>query len=180
MITGSLARRYARALMDIGLEAGTYEALGADVRRFAAAFAGSEELSSTLSNPAFPRADRRAVIEQVLLRLGAAPVVRNFLLLLLDRERIAHVGDISRELDAFIDREVGRIRATVTAAQPLTPSQELQLRKSLEALSGKRVEMETHHDPELLGGVVAQVGDLLYDGSLRTQLARMRERLAAA
>lgn len=177
MISGSVARRYAKALMELGLEHGNYERLGRELRALAKAIRSSHDLQLTLTNPAFPRGDREKVLRAVLDRIGAAQEVVNFTRLLLDRERLAQLPDMSRELDAMIDERAGRIAATVTSAVPLTPAQEQALLQRLEALSGKKVQMQVVHDPNLLGGLVAKVGDVLYDGSLRTQLERMRDEL---
>jgi F-type H+-transporting ATPase subunit delta len=177
MSTGSVARRYARAMMTIGAETSTYEKLGREVRSLAGAMRSSEELTTTLSNPAIPRSDRRRVLEAVAVRVGASKTTIHFAFLLLDRERIGALPDVSRELDAMIDDKAGRARAEVVSAEPLTPAQEGQLKKVLEQVSGRSVQMQKREDPELLGGVVAKVGDLLYDGSLRSQLERMRQTL---
>lgn len=178
MPTGSIARRYARALMGIGVEDGTYEAMGRQLGVLARAMKSSQELSETLSNPVFPRADRRKVLKAILERIQATKTVESFTMLLLDRERLAVLPDISRELDRMIDERAGRIAAEVVSAQPLTEGQVSQLKAALEKLSGKQVELARREDPELLGGVVAKVGDIVYDGSLRTQLAQMRTSLA--
>lgn len=177
MSSGSLARRYAKALLGIGAEDGSLEQIGRDVRALASAMKSSEELQSTLTNPAFPRADREKVVRAILQRVGASPTVDSFVRLLLDRERLAAVPDISRELDAMIDEQAGRVKAVVTSASPLTPAQRDQISQRLAAMTGKTILLETREDPELLGGVVAKVGDVVYDGSLRTQLQQMRDRL---
>jgi F-type H+-transporting ATPase subunit delta len=137
----------------------------------------SPELKETLSNPAFPRDDRRKVLEALLRRAVASPVTRNFTLLLLDRDRLGVLPDVSRELSRMIDEKAGRTSATVTSAKPLTPAQLTKLKQELEKLSGKTVTVEKAEDPSLLGGVVAKVGDIVYDGSLRTQLEKMRQSL---
>jgi F-type H+-transporting ATPase subunit delta len=177
MITGSLARRYARAVLAIGVDTGKFEPLGNEIADIARAMSKSPELADTLTNPVFKRAQRRKVLDQVLQRLGASTTTRNFCHLLLDRERIGALPDIARELSAMIDDKAGRIQATVTSAAELSPAQTQQLRQALERASGKQVEMQTSMDPALLGGVVAQLGDTRYDGSLRTQLVRLREQL---
>jgi F-type H+-transporting ATPase subunit delta len=177
MVAGSLARRYARALMDIGVDQGRYERLGGELRSLAGAFKASTELQAALTNPAFPRSDREKILRAILERIGAADVVVNFARLLLERERIAALPDISRELDAMIDDKVGRVAAVISSATPLSLGQQEEVVAALEKISGKKVLAETRTDPALLGGVVAQIGDVLYDGSLRTQLAQMRQRL---
>lgn len=174
----SIARRYAKALMEIGVADGSFERLGREVGDLARAIKASPELVSTMTNPAFDRADREKVLRAVLQRLGASQTVVNATRLLLDRERIANLPDISRELDAMIDEKAGRVAAQVTSAAPLDDGQKQRLTVALERMSGKKVEMQVAHDPALLGGVVAQVGDTIYDGSLRTQLEKMKQTLA--
>lgn len=177
MSSGSLARRYARALLGLGLEEKNLEQLGKEVGSLAAAVTESAELAETLSNPAFPRSDREKILLAVLDKLKARKTTINFTRLLLDRERVGALPDISRELDAMIDEHAGRVRAVVTSAKPLTSAQLSRLVKALEQLSGKKILVETREDSALLGGVIAQVGDQVYDGSLRTQLRQMRSAL---
>lgn len=174
----SIARRYAKALLDIGIEDGNYERIGREVASLARAMKTSAELVETVTNPAFPRDEREKVLRAVLQRLGASQTVVNFTRLLLDRERMNVLGDISRELDAMIDERAGRVAALVRSAAPLDAAQKARLTQTLEKMSGKKVQMVVEHDPELLGGVVAKVGDMVYDGSLRTQLENLRNQLA--
>ena len=175
MISGSLARRYARALLELGIDKGSHEKLSAEVDDLAATYAGSRDLGEALTNPVFPRAKRREVLEAVLARVGVSPETRNFTLLLLDRERIAFLPAIARELRAMVDDKLGRVRATVTSARPLPPDHVQEIQASLEKASGKRVLLDKTEDPSLIGGVIAKLGDVVYDGSVRTQLERMRE-----
>lgn len=178
MAAGSLARRYARALLELGIEQKNLEALGKEVTDLADAVASSRELAETLANPAFPRSDREKILTAVLARLGASQTTVNFTRLLLDRERVTALPDIARELATLIDEHAGRERAVVTSARPLSSSQLSRLVKALEELSGKKILAETREDPSLIGGVVAQVGDQVYDGSLRTQLRQLRGSMA--
>jgi F-type H+-transporting ATPase subunit delta len=178
MSAGSLARRYAKALMAIGTDDGTYERIGKDVAALASAMKASEELKDVLSNPAFPRDDREKIVRGILQRIGASQTVVNFVRLLLDRERMGALVDISRELNSMINEKSGQLTAEVTSASALSPDQQSKLVASLEKLSGKKIKLETKEDPELLGGVVAKVGDLVYDGSLKSQLKALQRSLA--
>jgi F-type H+-transporting ATPase subunit delta len=177
MVTGSLARRYARAVLEIGTANGTLDKLGADLRSLAKAMHESAELVTALINPAIRRADRRRVIDGLLDRIGAAPHTRNLVYLLLDGERLSSVAAISREVDAMIEAKAGRMSAEVTSARPLDASQLSQIINALEKLSGKKVAVTRREDPALLGGIVAKLGDTVYDGSLRTQLRTLRDEL---
>jgi len=177
MIAGSLARRYARAVMAIGIDSGKYEPLGNEINDLVKAMQSSAELADLLVNPLFKRSQRRAVLDKIMVRLGASTTTKNFCYLLLDKERIGGLPDIARALSTMIDDKIGRVKATVTSAQPLSALQLQQLKQALEKSSGKTVEMDKRENPDLLGGVIAQLGDTRYDGSLRTQLDRMRDDL---
>jgi F-type H+-transporting ATPase subunit delta len=177
MVTGSLARRYARAVLEIGSANGNLDKLGADLRALAKAMHDSAELVTVLTNPAIRRADRRRVIDGLLQAVGATPHSKNLVYLLLDGERMGSLEAISREVDSMIEAKSGRMTAEVTSAKPLDPEQLGQITAALEKLSGKKVAVTKREDPSLLGGVVAKLGDTVYDGSLRTQLRTLRDEL---
>jgi F-type H+-transporting ATPase subunit delta len=177
MVTGSLARRYARAILEIGTAKGNLDKLGLDLRSLAKAMHDSAELQTALTNPAIRRADRRRVLDGLLQRIAADPNSKNLVYLLLDGERLAWLPAISREVDAMIEAKAGRMLAEVTSARPLDAAQLKQITAALEKLSGKKVAVTKREDPSLLGGVVAKLGDTVYDGSLRTQLRTLRDEL---
>lgn len=177
MVTGSLARRYARAVLALGQAHGNLDQLGAELRTLARAMKESVELVSSLTNPAIRRADRRRVIDALLQRVGASPHTKHLVYILLDGERLASLPSISREVDAMIEARSGRISAEVTSARPLEAGELGQITAALEQLSGKQVSVTRREDPSLLGGVVAKMGDTVYDGSLRTQLRNLRDEL---
>lgn len=173
MASGSLSRRYAKAVIELG----STDKIGLDLRTLAKAMKESAELQTVLTNPAIRRADRRKVLDALLQRIASNPLTKNLVYLLLDGERLSELPGISRELDAMIEAKGGRITAEVTSAKPLDPAQLTQITAALEKLSGKKVTISKKEDPDLLGGVVAKVGDRVYDGSLRTQLRNLREEL---
>jgi F-type H+-transporting ATPase subunit delta len=177
MVTGSLARRYAKAVMDLGEAGKNLDKMSSDLDSLAKAMKDSDELQTVLTNPAIRRADRRRVIDGLLERIGAQPLTKNLIYLLLDSERLSSVPAIAREVAAMIQAKSGRISAEITSATALDASQVHQITVALEKLSGKKVDVSKREDPELLGGVVAKVGDVVYDGSLRTQLRSIRDEL---
>ena len=177
MASGSLARRYAKAVIEIGQANNILDKMGADLRSLAKAMKDSAELQSVLTNPAIRRADRRRVIDGLLQAIGAQPLTKNLVYLLLDSERMSSVPSISREVDAMIEARSGRVTAEVTSAKPLEIAQLTEITVALEKLSGKKVTVTKHEDESLLGGVIAKLGDTVYDGSLRTQLRNLRDDL---
>ena len=174
---GAVARRYARALFDIGVDSGKFEALGQEIGDLATLWAASPELRQALENPVFRPSEKRAVLEQILPRVAPTPEVRRLALLLLERRRILLLPAIAQAYRDFADAHTGRVRARVISAEPLAPPALERVRQSLEARTGKKVIVETAVDPALIGGVVAQVGDLVLDGSVRTQLSDLRQKL---
>ena len=180
MITGSIARRYAKAVMELGAANNSTDKLGADLHALAGALKTSAELVTVLNNPAIRRADRKRVLDALLHAHRRADAAHEEPHLLAARRRRAHeqyLEGISREVDAMIAAKSGRVVAEVTSAKPLDPAQLTQITAALEKLSGKKVDITKKQDPELLGGVVAKVGDVVYDGSLRTQLRNLRDEL---
>jgi F-type H+-transporting ATPase subunit delta len=174
---GSVARRYARALFGIGVDAGKFEALGREIDDFTALLEGSDELRHALENPVFAPAEKRKVLENLLPRVAPTPEVQRFVLLLLERRRIVLLPAIARAYRDMTDAHLGRVRAKVTSAEPLAGPALDRVRHALEQRTGKQVIVETAVDPELIGGVVARVGDLVLDGSVRTQLEDLRSKL---
>ncbi|MEA2698589.1 MAG: F-type H+-transporting ATPase subunit delta [Myxococcales bacterium] len=176
-LSGSVGRRYARALFQIGVDRGTFERLGEELAQLADLFQSSTELRQTLENPVFRPSDKRAILEKILPRVTPTIEVQRFVLLLLERRRIVALPAIARAYRELVDQHTGRVRAAVVSAQPLGAGDLDRVRQSLERRTGKKVLIEASVDPALIGGVVARVGDLVLDGSVRTQLASLREKL---
>jgi F-type H+-transporting ATPase subunit delta len=177
MISGSLSRRYAKALLELGLAGHNYELLAAELDRVVATVESSKELKSALESPVFPMSQRKAILAEVLQRLGVPTVLAQFCQLVLDRNRFAAMGSIARELRTQVDQAAGRVRATVTSAVAVPEAELGRIRRSLEQKTGKQVVVETRQDASLIGGVVVKVGDVVYDGSIKSQLQRMQEQL---
>jgi F-type H+-transporting ATPase subunit delta len=174
---GSVARRYAKALFELGVQKGNFEALGQELDGVAQLYSDSRELRQTLENPVFKQSQKRKIIESLLPQVAQNPTVRNFVLLLVDRNRIAVLPLIARAYQELTDRQLGQVRAVVTSAKPLDVMTEGEIKRALEKRTGKKVLMKSEVDPTLIGGVVARVGDLVLDGSLRTRLASVGSRI---
>ncbi len=176
MLSGSVARRYARALLQIGQQHQNYDGLASEVDRLAATYDKSADLRGMLENPAFSVTQRKAVLDEILGRLGLSKTIAHFAALLLERGRLSQLPGIARNLRLLVDEQVGRVRATVTSARPLDAATEARLASAIGKTTGRAVVLEKKVDPALLGGIVTQVGDLVYDGSLQTELQALRDR----
>ncbi|HZI10012.1 MAG TPA: ATP synthase F1 subunit delta [Myxococcus sp.] len=178
MVNVSIARRYARALLDVASEAGRTDAVAEQLTAIANIFAKSPELTDVIVNPAYSRSQVSAVVEAVMQAVPKLePTLANTLRLLMDRQRLGYLTDIARLFGDMADTRAGRVRGRVTSAAPLAPAALASLQQTLQQLTQRNVILETRVDPSLLGGVSAQVGSLLYDGSVRTQLEELRREL---
>ena len=179
MIRGSLARRYARALITIGRGEGASDALVQELDRFVQLLQEDRMLHEVLIGPTVPRPQRDAVILQVAQRMNLSPTMIRFLRLLDDRRRLEYLPRILLSFREMLDEVQGRVRATVTTAAALSAAAEAEIKATLSKLTGKEVVMTVEVNPELIGGVVTRVSGLLLDGSIKTQLRQIRQELAS-
>lgn len=176
MLNVSIARRYARALLEVAAETGTLDVVAQQLDAVAAAMKQSPELSDVLLNPAYSRAQREGVVAHLVK--GVTPALANTMRLLVERNRLQSLPDIARLFRDMADVRSGRVRGKVTSAVPLAADTVKKLEQSLEKLTQRNVVLDTQVDPSLLGGVSAQVGSVLYDGSLKRQLEELRRELS--
>ena len=167
-----VARRYARALLDAaGPDADKVLEQLESITRF---LEGQPELFATLSSPALTHSQRLSLVNIVVDNApGIQQVVTNLLKLLNDRNRFSSLPFITRQFRDMVDSRMGRVRGSVTSAAKLGDTQVAALKKQLEALTQRHVVLDTKVDPSLIGGVIAQVGSHMYDGSIRSQLAEL-------
>jgi F-type H+-transporting ATPase subunit delta len=176
----AVANRYARALVDLVLEPGSSlkpEDAVAQLRAVEQMMTESWELRNALDTPAIQTSRKRAVMGQLLEKIPAAPLVRNFIFVVIDHRRIGMIGEIREALELQLDERLGFVRAELTSAASLDDGRKTNLEGELGRLTGKRMRMSFEVDDALLGGVTARIGSTLYDGSVRGQLQRLRREL---
>ncbi|WP_449246803.1 ATP synthase F1 subunit delta [Desulfarculus baarsii] len=172
-----VAKRYAKALLELGREDGNTELYGKELGAVAQMLADSAELESALVNPGFDFDSRKKLLAAILQKLGVSPMVANFFRLLMDRGRIAAARDIALTYGLLLDEVNGVTRAEVRTAAALNEEEVKRLTQSLKSVARREVALEVIEDPSLIGGVVAKIGDLVLDGSVKTQLANLKESL---
>jgi F-type H+-transporting ATPase subunit delta len=169
------AKRYATALMDVlypEAEAGLHQ-----LQNFASLFADQPDARRFLENPAMAGDRRNRLLKEISDALGFDRRVANFVNILSDRGRLPLLEEIIDEYQTLLDQRMGIARARITAAHPLDAVQQRELIDRLEQITGKQVRMEVAIDPSLIGGVIAQIGSTVYDGSVRQQLQAFKGRL---
>ncbi len=176
MIAGSLAKRYAKALVEVA-PAAELEAVGGEVAAFLSVFRENADLRLFFVNPSVLLRDKLALFERIVDVMGLRPLTLTFLTVILQAGRMRLLESILRSYEALVDEQLGRVKAVVTAPGPLDSATREALRARLGALAGKTVYLELRQDPAILGGLVAQLGSRVYDGCLRTQLHKLHEQL---
>jgi F-type H+-transporting ATPase subunit delta len=180
MSARSAGRRYAAVLFEVVNQTGEVSRAEQDLRAFLDVVTGHPQLQAVLTTPSVPAAKKRAVITQVLDASGEVTgAVRRLLLMLADRDRL---GSLSLVADAFTERvKVHQkiVDATVETATPMPEAQRLALTAALSAASGADVRLHDTVNPDIVGGIIARVGSVVYDASLTHQLEKMRQRLLA-
>ena len=177
MSNRSSAVRYAKALFDVTLKEGGLEQAERDLLEFAGLFQQHAELRKVLFNPAVPVTAKRKAIDQLVTRAGLKGPVAKIIALLADRDRLELLPELAV---AFTERLMDHqqvVRAEVVTAGPISDDRVAALQKQLAQVTGRTVTMNTRVDPAIVGGVVAKVGTTVYDASVATQLAKMRDRL---
>ena len=180
MSSGEVAERYARAIFELGVEAGQVVALSEQIRSFADTYAASRELSGVLGNPMIELEKRQAILADVAGKVGLSGVGLNAIRMLAQRNRLGSLPEIARRLASLADEKAGVVRAVVTSAGPLPESFYERLMKELESATSRKVAIDRQQDPSLIAGVVTRIGDNTIDGSLRGRLEQLERGLRAS
>jgi F-type H+-transporting ATPase subunit delta len=179
-LTGNIvARRYAKALFALGAKKGEAElvAYGQDLAQLAEVLKASPQLYGVFANPIFGLKDKKAVLEKVLDKLSASQVVRNFSMLLADKNRLAYLSDIGSVYAMLLDEAQGIMRGKVLTAVALPEKRQGEIKQKLEKQTGRKLVLGYDVDPGIIGGLVLQIGDKVLDASLKAQLSKMKEQI---
>jgi F-type H+-transporting ATPase subunit delta len=172
-----IAKRYGQALFGIAEEEKNYEKYCKDLMRFSAVLNENEKFKEFLFNPVFDKDDKKAVVSNILEKIDISSISANFLKLLVEKGRINILEDVVKAYQQLMDEALNTARVNVKTAFPLSSDLIAEVKKAMEGLTKKQVEMVIEEDPSLLGGIVVKIGDTLYDGSIKAQLDKIRELL---
>ncbi len=180
MTLHGVARRYAGALFDVVKKNGTIDAAYSGLSSFAALVAGSPELSKAFASPGVPMAKKRALAETLAGQLGVSPEVLRLVGTMGDRDRLGLVADVASAFETRVMQERHILQAEVTTAVALTEERSAALAAALGRATGGTVKIDAHVDTAIIGGVVARVGSMIFDGSVTRQLEIMKTQLINA
>ena len=175
MLKGAIARRYAEAIFDIARRQNTIDRTLDDVREIARLFA-HRKLAYLLREPKVPAQRKETAIRQALTD-KVLPTSLNLALLVVQRELVDIMPNMASELERLVLDYKNQAKAEVTTARPMDDAQFTEVKQALERRTGKTILISTKVQPDILGGVVARVGDQVIDGSIRTRLSMLRQQL---
>ena len=174
-----IATRYARALADVVAASGEYRKVLEELQDFESVYRESPELKEVFASPAVALPQKMKVLEAIGQRLGESPVTLNFLRVLLANYRLPLLEEALQAYRKIANDRLGVVQVTISSASDLSEAERERVAARFRELTGKQVELEFRIEGELLGGILAQIGSTVYDGSVRGNLARIREQLTA-
>ncbi len=172
--------RYAQAFADVVKDSGLDSAaLSSQFGEFLATWEGSAELRTLFENPAFPAAEKVAILDKLNVQMGLKKELRNLLAVLIDNNRIAHVAAVAAEWRSILQQQQGIRPAEIVTARELSQEERNALAAEVAKLAGARIDASFKLDKGILGGTVVRIGSTVYDGSVRGRLERLREALTS-
>jgi F-type H+-transporting ATPase subunit delta len=177
-MTGTtIANRYARALADVVVERNEISEVTKELINFERMMSENPQLRDVFASPVIAAERKRAVLHELLARIGPRQTTANFLRVLLDKSRLHDLDQMLNALSRELDVRMNVVSAEVTTAREIGQQEKAALQSQLKAATGKEVRLQFRTDPAIIGGVVARIGSLVYDGSIKNQLAQMKRRL---
>jgi len=178
VIPAAILGRYSRSLADIAFEKNIEDKVVEDLGVFSDVFSSVPDVLGTLDSPAVPRTSKEQLLDKLTAQYPIDPVSANFLRVLLEHNRIRYFNEILEKFTQMVKARKGVLDAGVITAEPLGQEDVTRIKKRLEKMTGKRVNVTPQTDADIIGGTVVRIGSKIYDGSIRTRLAEMKRRLA--
>jgi len=177
MLKDIIAKRYAKALLELAETSGETEAVKADLDAVAGAYADSKDLRDVFLNPNFTDVDRRGVLKDLIGQSGVKELSAKFMDLLADKGRFRYIIEVAKAYSDLLDAKLGKVKATVVSAEPLESGDLDKVRDRIRSIVGKEVELDVEVDAALIGGIKTKIGSTVYDGSIKNQLGQARKAL---
>lgn len=173
----SVARRYGEALADVAISHNQVDLVDGEVRLFTQMMSAHRELQGVFASPIISHSEKERVLNAIIDRTRPGKTTTNLLKTLLRHNRLQHLDTVYEQFHREINDRKGTVVAEVKTAAPVNSDQQEMLSRKLQQVTGKQVQLRFETDPSLIGGVVTRIGSTVYDGSIRTQLQGIKERL---
>ncbi len=175
----SSADRYAKALLEVSRREGDPQAVERELGAFVSLVSGHDQLARVFASPTVPVPRKAALAGELTSRAGLGPVLRKLVLLLAGRDRLVLLPELLEQYRSRLLDFQNVVRAEVTSAVPLPAGAAEAIGRAIERRTGRRVSMTTRVDATLIGGAVTRIGSVVYDGSVKRQLEKMKDALTS-
>jgi len=175
LISTVLARRYAKALFAAGKEEDKLQAFNETLQALNEFLKANPDIEAALESPVIGLDVKQEVVEELIKAAKVDKIMANFLRTLVQNNRVHYLGLIADAYQELMDEEMGIVRAKVITAIPLKKDLQKKMQDTFSQLTGKQVVLEAVEDPDIIGGVIAKVGDKVWDGSIKSQLMGFKE-----
>lgn len=179
MSSMTVARRYASALADVLVDRNEEAVVREELGAWEQLVQQNPLLLEALTNPTVPYDQKSNVLNELITKAKVRPTTSNFLRLLLRNQRFSDLPQINAKLSEIMDERAGVVSADVTSARPISEPVKSALEQTLQQITNRRVRLNFATDEALLGGIVTRIGSTIYDGSVRSQLERLKQELAS-
>jgi len=173
----TIAKRYARALVELSEEKKTVDKTKADLAAFVGAVDALPAMQKLFASPVFTPENKKAVIKDLAGKLGMQPTTQRFVEHLAETGRIRYVKDVNEAFQEILAERQNRAAVRLTTAVAINNDDLADIKQKLEGLTGKQVDIDSRVDATLIGGAKAQIGSTIYDGTIKNQLNKMRNQL---
>ncbi len=176
LVTSRYARAFADVVVDLKLDV---TKVREEMRSVVKTVHSSEDLRRVWESPAVPHDQKLAVLDAIAKKMGLVTAVRNFVAVLIDHGRVPMLPQIARQFEVELNQRLGLAEAEIVSSRELTAAEKKALERQIGVMTGKHVQARYETDQKILGGAVVKIGSTIYDGSVRGQLRRIKEQLAA-
>jgi len=173
----SVSRRYAEALADVAISDSQVDVIGKELAQLAELFGPGSELRALFASPIISQADKKVILKTIVERAGPSNITANLLGLLLKHYRLQYLASVEEQFQREINKRRNILKPEITTAAPIAAAESERLSRELQELTGKTIQAEFKTDPALIGGAVTRMGSMVYDGSIRTQLHTIKNKL---
>ncbi len=172
-----VARRYAKALIDLAASEGIVDRIEQNLGRTVRTIVEDRKLKNFFFNPVYKAEDKRKLLDMVIKEMEISGLLKKFLILLIEKDRMPDIEAVYAEYVHLSNALNNRAEAEVRTAVPLSEGAREKLRAKLETLTGKNIYLKVEEDPSLIGGIVTRIGSIVYDGSIRSQIMRLKDQI---
>lgn len=172
-----VCKRYAKALVDLAVKEGLLDQIQRNLGRTVSAIVDDRKLRNFFFNPVFKAEDKRRALDLVIHDMQISGLLKMFLLHLVEQDRLPLIEGIYQSYCVFADKLNNRAEAEVSSAFPLSEADQSRLKEKLESLTGKTIYLKVKEDPSLIGGIITKLGSVVYDGSVKSQMSKLKDQI---